>query len=77
MADDPQYEVRILRETDKVIYDEAGLPVPTKEIMYSTLQLAPGIIRIPVAEYSPEERNKQIRLDIERRLKERPEIVRL
>ena len=77
MAEEEKYEVRILRERELIIYDKAGLPVPTKEVMYSSLQMTPGIIRIPVAEYSPEERNKRIRLDIEKRLKEKPEIVRL
>ena len=77
MAEEPKYDVRILSEVERVIYDAAGVPVLVREVMYSTLQMSPGILRIPVAEYSEEERNTRIRLDIERRFKEKPTIVRL
>jgi len=77
MAEERKYDVRILSETERVIYDPAGMPVHVKEVLYSTLQMSPGILRIPIAEYSPEERNKRIRQDIERRFKEKPTIVRL
>lgn len=75
MSEEKKHKVRILSEREVLLYDEEGAPVLTREVMYSTDLLTPGILRIPSAEYSEKERNKRIRADVERRLKEKPTIV--
>lgn len=75
MAKEQKYSVRILDERDVVLYDPEGVPLPTREVMYTTMGMTPSIIRIPQAEYSEELRDKKIREDIERRLTEKPKVV--
>lgn len=72
MSEEKKYHVRILSEEEKLLYDVDGAPVLTQEIMYATRLLTPGILRIPSAEYTEEERAKRIRVDIERRMNVKP-----
>lgn len=74
MGEEVKQRVQIRSRTDMTIYDKDQMPVPTKEIMYTTQFLMPGIIRIPIAEYTLDEEAKHIRADIEKRLTERPEV---
>ena len=74
MAEEKRYRVRILDRRDVTLYDKDGVPVPTKEVMYSTMDLSPGIVRIHLAEYSVEGEDKAVRADIESRLKAKPEV---
>ena len=75
MAEKQKYQVRILDERDVVLYDPLGVPVPTREVMYTTMGMTPSILRIPQAEYTEDVRDKRIREDIERRLTEKPKVV--
>ena len=75
MSEPRRYQVRILDERDVVLYDDLGRPSPTREVMYTTMGMTPGILRIPLAGYSEAERDKRIREDIQRRLTERPKVV--
>ena len=75
MSKEQKYSVRILDERDIVLYDELGRPTPTREVMYTTMGMTPGILRIPSVEYSEELRDKKIREDIQCRLTEKPKIV--
>ena len=74
MAEEKRYRVRILDRRDVTLYDKDGVPVPTKEVMYSTMDLSPGILRIPLDKYSAEEEDRAVRADIESRLKVKPEV---
>lgn len=74
MSREGKFRVRILDRRDMVLYDDDGMPVPTKEIAYSDRLLGPGIVRIPLAEYTQKEEDKRVRADIERRITEKPEI---
>lgn len=56
------------------VYDEDERPIPTKEILYTTRFLSPGIVRIPLSEYSLEEEDRRVREDIDRRHGEKAEI---
>ena len=74
MSEPLKFKVRILNRRDMVLYDEDGIPVPTREVAYSERLLGPGIVRIPIAKYTQELEDKTIREDLERRLSEKPEI---
>ena len=74
MSEKEKVRVRIRSRRDMTVYDEDERPIPTKEVMYSTRFLSPGIVRIPLSDYSLEEEDRRVRDDIERRLSEKPEI---
>ena len=74
MSEEAKYRARILRRREITTYTPDEVPVPTMEIMYSTQHLTPGIVRIPVSDYSLEAEAKVMRADIDRRHEEKPEV---
>jgi len=72
-----EYEVEILDRTEIVTFPKLRTPVKTYAITYVAAGLPPATIFIPVDEWSLEEEKKQIKEDIKRRLRFKPEVYRV
>jgi len=70
-------EVTIIDRTTITTYPRIGEAFRTVMVTYQALDLPPVTIHIPEAEWSPEEEAKRIREDIERRLKAKPEVIKV
>jgi len=70
-------EVTVIDRTTITTYPRIGEAFRTVMVTYQALDLPPATINIPEAEWSPEEEAKLIREDIERRLKAKPEVIKV
>jgi len=70
-------EVEILSRTEVTTFPKLRQPLVQYVITYAAAGLPPATIWIPKAEWSKEEEAKRIREDIEKRLKVKPEIIKV
>ena len=73
--DEPKQEkekitVTVLSRFQKTTYPKINIPLEMTHITYVGAGLAPRMIKIPTADYSPEMEKATIKADIERRLAE-------
>jgi len=72
-----EYEATILSRREVTTYPRLATPVITVQTTYVAAGLPPATISIPKKEWSKEREKKDIREDIERRLAEKPEVIRV
>jgi hypothetical protein len=71
------YEVTILSRDEVVTYPKVGKEARQIIVTYVAAGLPPASIFIPKEAYSPETEKKALKADIERRLKAKPETLRV
>lgn len=77
MAKEKELEVTITSRRDAVFPTEEGGQRVEVWTNYRYGRMAPGLIKIPKEEWSAEKEKELIKADIEARLKEKPEVVKV
>lgn len=77
MAANGELEVQIIERREIPLPTAEGPPTVEVWITYRYGTLPPGVIRIPKDKFTGEEEKVRIRADIQRRLEEKPEVVKV
>jgi len=72
-----RYDVTVLSRDEVTTFPKIAQPVVIVETTYVAAGLPPATVRIPKEEWDPELEKKKIREDIEKRLKQKPEVFRV
>jgi len=77
VAEEAEYEVTILSREEVVTYPKLATPVTTVMVTYVAAGLPPATVSIPKEEYTKELEAQRLRADRERRLKVKPEVIKV
>lgn len=77
MAEGTELEVQIIERREIPLPTAEGEPAVEVWITYRYGSLPPGVVRIPKAECTADVEKTRIRADIQRRLAEKPEVLKV
>jgi len=72
-----EYEVTVLTRGEVTTYPVVGAPEVVVQTTYVAAGLPPSTVSIPKKEWSPEREKEEIKKDIQKRLKMKPETFRI